>query len=672
MRDRRPESEDRHLSVLYTEGAVSRAGLSIASALLFIGCQRTPAHDSAAAVVTFNKDVAPIVYANCSSCHRPADAASAARTPDGDPLCIAGAPFPLLDYDDVRRRAKQVATAVQSRRMPPWLPEPGHGEFAGERRLTDRQIATIQKWVEQGAPEGLAADRPAPPTWTDGWQLGRPDVIVTLPAAYKVPAANADIFRNFVLPVPAGDTRYVRAVEFRPGNDRILHHASVGVDPLRVSRVLDRADAEPGFAAMPDDRVQSVYGWTPGKAPFMEPAERAWTLQQGSDLVVQMHLMPRAQSEAIQPSIGLFLSDRPPSHEPIPIRLESKSIDIPAGQPDYAIEDSYVLPADVDVLSIYPHAHYLAKEFTGTATLPDGSMRSLLWIKAWDFRWQDQYRFVTPVALPAGTRLNMRITYDNSAANPRNPNRPPQRVGWGPRSSDEMGALWLDVVPRRQDDVAVLMRDYERRGVMADIAGAETQVRNSPRDPRAHNYLATKYLQVGQVEAAGRHLEEALRLDAGDAEAHSNLAVVLQAEGRLSDAVAHAREAVRLKPNDDRVQFNYGNVMNAAGATADAERALRRAASINPDNADAHFNLALLLASRNRLDEAIAGFRRAIEIAPGNPETHRNLAFALGMQGKFDQGIAEAQAALRLRPGFAEAQQILDSLQRAKAAAAPR
>src|SRR5439155_1564548 len=187
-------------------------------------------------------------------------------------------------------------------------------------------------------------------------------------------------------------------------NPRMLHHASIGVDRLRVSRRLDGRDGQPGFAAMPDDEVQNVFGWSPGKAPFMEPVDRAWTLDKGSDLVVQMHLLPTGKPEPAQPALGLFLSDTPPAHEPFLVRLESKSIDIPAGERNYTVEDSYVLPADVDAISIYPHAHYLAKDMQAQATLPDGTRRWLLWIKAWDFRWQDQYRYASPVALPARKR----------------------------------------------------------------------------------------------------------------------------------------------------------------------------------------------------------------------------------------------------------------------------
>ena len=619
-----------------------------------VACQRAP-QSAPAPVITFNKQIAPILYENCATCHRPIDGS---RTTSGDPVCFAGAPFSVLDYGDAARHAKQIASAAASRRMPPWLPADGYGEFAGARRLRDDQIALLQQWAEQGAPEGDASATPRPAELTKGWQLGQPDLVVQAPRAFTVPAGGGDLFRNFAIPVPLQSTRYVRAVELRADNPRMLHHASIGVDHLRVSRKLDGRDGQPGFASMPDDEVQNVFGWSPGKVPHMEPVDRAWTLEKGSDLVVQMHLLPSGKPEPVQPVLGLFLSDTPPAREPLLVRLESKSIDIPAGDSNYIVEDTYTLPADVDVTSIYPHAHYLAKDMQAKATLPDGTTKWLLWIKQWDFRWQDQYRYASPVALPSGTRLSMRFTYDNSKGK--------SRVKWGPKSSDEMGALWIEVQPRRREDIAVLMRDYAQRSLLADIAGAEMQVRTSPSDPLAHNFLATKYLQAGRVDDATVQLAEAIRLNPRDAEAHSNLASALQAQGRLPDAIREARLAVSLKPSDDRVHFNLANALNAAGASTEAIDEFSRAITLNPDNADAHFNLGVLLGARNQLADAVVQLRRAVDLNPKNADAHRNLAVALAMTGKLDAGIAEAREAVDLQPDWPPARKTLQDLLTAK------
>jgi hypothetical protein len=524
-------------------------GATLLGLMLVASCQRSSSDVSERSfprgTLTFNQHIAPILSTRCAPCHRP-----------GEP-----APFSVLDYREVRGRAENIAAATRDRRMPPWLPEAGHGEFSNERRLSDDAIAMIQQWVAEGAAEGAASDRPSPRAWPVGWQLGEPDLVLKMPQPYILPAASADVFRNFIIPVPLAATRYVRAMEFRPGNPKLVHHASIGVDRMRLSRGIDRADREPGFSAMPDDQMRNVFGWTPGKTPFLESSEMAWPLERGSDLVLQLHLLPSGRPEVVDPTVGIFFSDTPPSRVPFLIKLESKTIDIPAGERDYVVEDTYRLPADVDVLNVYPHAHYLARDIKGLATLPDGTMKSLIWIKAWDFRWQDQYRYTTPVYLPKGTSLTMRFVYDNSATNPNNPQRPPRRVKWGAQSTDEMAVLWLETLPRRTEDTAILMRDYVQRGMQADLAGAELQVRINPKDAAAHNMLGTKYLQGGRVDEATAHFQQALQLNPGDAEARSNLGSVLQLQGKLPDAMQHLRRAAALAPNNDRVRFNLGNAM---------------------------------------------------------------------------------------------------------------
>jgi tetratricopeptide (TPR) repeat protein len=551
--------------------------------------------------------------------------------------------------------------------MPPWLPERGHGEFEGERRLSVEQIALIRQWVAAGAPEGRPADRPKPPQFVDGWQLGTPDLVLTAPEPYVLEPGARDVFRNFVIPVPITEPRYVRGVELRADRPQALHHADLALDLARASRTLERADPEPGFETM-DNALHNVYGWSPGKVPVLEPADQAWTLDPGADLVLLLHMIAGAESQTLQPQIGLFFSDTPPTRTPISVKLDSKAIDIPAGESNYVIEDSYVLPVDVEVVSVYPHAHYLAKEMRGTATLPDGTERPLIWIRQWDVRWQDRYRYRTPLALPKGTRVSMRFTYDNSAENPRNPQRPPQRVKAGPRSTDEMGQLWLEVVPRRPEDAALLNAEFVRRMVQTNLAGAELNVRADPGSAAARNQLAILYLQVRRVADARTVLEEALRLDPRDAEVHSNLGTVLQAQGLLAEGLEHQRTAVRLAPKDDRMRFNLGAGLLAAGQAADAAmREFEIAVRLNPDNADAHFNLAMLLGPRNRLDRAIAHLTRVVDINPRHGEAYRNLALAYALQRKLDRAIPAAQAAVRLLPDSAEAGDLLQRLLAARA-----
>ena len=620
------------------------------------------AEKTAARAVTFNGDIAPILFDNCASCHRPIDPQPAATSgPSADPICVAGAPFSVLDYDSVRRHARAIASAVQRRAMPPWLPEFGYGVFADERRLRDDQIALVAKWVESGAPEGNPADAPKPPMFPGGWQLGTPDLVLTLPEAYALQPGSRDVFRNFVIPVPITTTRYVRAVEFRADRPQALHHADLAFDLGRVSRVLDRADPGPGFATMDGDQVHNVYGWSPGKVPVMEPSDNAWTLAPGTDFVLLLHMIAGAKSETVQPTIGLFFSDTPPTRTPISVKLEAKGIDLPAGDSNYVVEDSYVLPVDVEAVSVYPHAHYLGKEMRGTATLPDGSQKDLLWIRQWDFRWQDRYRYQSPLFLPQGTRLSMRFTFDNSAANPanrflrrsacdRDRARPTRWPSSGSRSCRAARRT------RRSSPPISSVAQCSPRSRRPSWTSGSIHV------AAAHNVLATRYLQVGRVADARAQLEEALRLDPRDAEAHSNLGVVLQAQGRLAEGMQHLRTAVRLKPKDDSVRFNLGGGQLAAGQPDAAMREFQAAIALNPENADAHFNLAVMLGPRNQLDEAIAHLRRVVEINPLNADAYHNLAVAYGLQRRIDEAIAAAQAAVRLKPESAPAREQLQRL----------
>lgn len=565
---------------------------------------------------TFNKDIAPLLWARCGACHRPG----------------ASAPFSLLDYKDVVPRARQIVAATKSRLMPPWLPEPGVGEFSNERRLRDDEIALLEQWVASGTLQGRAEDLPARPEWGDGWQLGTPDLIVSLPEAYRLRPGEADAFRVFVMPIPLRSARYVRGVEIRPGNARVVHHASMSVDRTRGSRRLDQADNEPGFSgAMMSQGARNpegrAIGWTPGISPALEPEGMAWKLDSGADLVVEVHILPSrtGETELVQPSVGFYFTDTLPTKTPVDFKLGSKAIDIPAGQASYVIEDSYQLPVDVDLLSVYPHAHYLAKEMRASVTIPGGLVTPLVSIKNWDFHWQDEYRYARPWFLPRGTLVTMRYTYDNSTANKRNADRPPSRVVFGPESTNEMGDLWLRLLPRTPADLTTLARSYKEHELRKDIALGEAKVAASPRDASAHNALALAYLQAGRFDDARARLEESVRLQPSNAEAHNNLGHVLQLQGRVPEAIPHFREAVRLVPGNDLVHLNLANALEDIGEVKEAIPHFEQAITLNPASADAHNNLGVALGSLGLLDEAEAQFRQALEIQPEYADARENL-----------------------------------------------
>jgi Copper type II ascorbate-dependent monooxygenase, C-terminal domain. len=391
--------------------------------------------------VTFTHDIAPILYANCISCHRSGEVA----------------PFPLVTYADAAKRASLIAKVTASRYMPPWKPDPGYGEFAGARGLTAAQIAAIRGWADGGAPEGKPSDLPAPPQPTSA-RLAHPDLIARMPQPFSIPADGPDLYRCFVIPLGLDAERYVDAVEFRPGNPKVVHHALFFVDRSQAGRKLESAPAAgyPCFGAPGFLPGAGLGGWSPGSPPIHMPEGAATVLTKQSDLVIQLHFHPTGKAETEQGAVALSFTSQPPRRHLIDIPLGSQHIDIAPGDKAYKVSDHFTLPVDVEAIAIIPHAHYICKEMRGVAHLPDGSTKWLLKISDWDFNWQEHYRYVRPVHLPADTRLEMEFLYDNSDANPHNPSHPPRRVRWGPDSTDEMAGLHLNVLASRESDFAEL------------------------------------------------------------------------------------------------------------------------------------------------------------------------------------------------------------------------
>ena len=596
-----------------------------------------------AAAVTFTRDIAPIVFAHCSACHRPG----------------GGAPFDLITYDDVRQRAAQIAAATKSRHMPPWKPEPGYGTFAGARRLDDEQLALIQQWVAAGAIEGDRQDLPAIPQWPGEWQSGKPDLVVAMPEPYVL-SGNADVFRTFVIPIPVTETRYVKSLEFHPGaHHHGVHHANIKIDRTRGSRWLDEVQPGPGYdgGGGRDARFPDGYflGWTPGQLPRISPEGMAWRVSPGSDLVVELHMMPTGGEQPVQVSVGFSFTDQPPARLPYMLRLGRQDIDIPAGERAHAVTDTFVLPVDVEALAVQPHAHNLAREISGVATLPDGSTKPLIHIKDWDFGWQDVYRYVEPLALPKGTVLTMRWVYDNSAANLRNPYRPPRRVTFGQTTSSEMGDLWIQVVPRDDVDRAVLDRSHARKVLAEDTAGYEKMLEIDPDDGRVHYDLAFCYLELNRVADAIAHLQAAVRLEPASAWADYELGIVLLRQRRFDEAEQHFRKAATLKPDFSEAYNNLGVVYHLQGKPDEALRWYGEALRVRADNVEARYNLGRVYAAQGKGDEAVAAYRQVLLARPDDAEVHSSLGTVLVSQGRVDDAVAHYRRALEIRPDLATA-----------------
>jgi len=564
---------------------------------------------------TFTKDIAPILWNRCASCHRPGEIG----------------PFSLLTYDDVKRHATQIAIVTRTGVMPPWKPEAGIGEFENERRLTPAELSTIQQWIANGLPEGSRADLAPMPNWRDGWQLGVPDLVIRMPQPYNVRAGGGDVFRTFVIPIPVDRARYVRAIEFRPGNARVVHHANLGIDRTRSSRQLDAKDPEPGYVGgmVQDARYPEgqMLGWTPGRSPHPSPAGMAWRLEPGSDLIAQLHLQPTGKPEALQVSVAFFFTDEAPARAPLGLRLGSETIDIPADVREYVVADRYTLPVDIDVLAIQPHAHNLAQRMEAAATLPDGTVRPLIAIDNWDFRWQDVYRYRSPIALPKGTTIAMRYTYDNSADNVRNPNRPPARVVWGQNTSDEMGDLWLQVVPRVDDERAILDRDFRRKAHAEDLAAYTALAEREPNNPLRHDAVGDLRLEEGRMDDAIAEYRRSLALNPDSASTHYNLGFALSVRGRRDEAMMQFRDAIRLDPDYAQAHNNLGALLRLAGRVDEAREQFERAVALRPDNLDAALNLAQTLSAQGDAAAAAARFRTILVAHPDDPRALSGLAW---------------------------------------------
>lgn len=579
------------------------------------------------AVPTFSRDIAPIVFKHCAYCHRPGQTA----------------PFSLLSYRDVSRRARQIEDVTRSRFMPPWQPTRDGPAFVNERTLSDAQIQTISQWVAAGTPEGDPVHLPPLPEWKEGWTYGIPDLVLAGQRPYELAAEGIDEFRNLVIHNPLKTARFVHAVEIRP-NSPAVHHAIMQLDNTGECRRLDARSDEPGFPGMSMGRSEAPGGhfisWTPGKLPRELPAGMAWRLHPGSDLVLQLHLTRTGKIEAVQPQIGLYFTDQAPSRIACTIVLDTEDIDIPAGATDHVIRAEYVFPVASELFGIYPHAHYLAKQIRGVAHLPDGSQKLLLHIKNWDFFWQDDYPYVRPFVLPKGTRVTMEWTYDNSADNPRNQNNPPKRVRYGLRSDDEMGTLSLHLAPL---DVRAKRRlQIEQWRPYALSA--------NHRLPLASNIVAALLLEDRRPVEAVPYLERAIESDPRFVDSYSNLGRALQRLGRLAKAEAMFRKTLEFQPDHDSANAELGMVLAAMGRPGDAAEHYEKVLEAWPHLFVARVMLGNLLLQYGKYREAIKHYHLALEIRPDMREAHNNLANAHFLLGEWHPAIKHYQKVLKQKP----------------------
>jgi hypothetical protein len=504
--------------------------------------------------INFIRDIAPIVYKHCAACHRPGEAG----------------PFSLLTYQDVKKRANQIADLTRRHFMPPWLPEKGYGDFADEQRLTAGEIQMFASWAAAGAPEGEGSV--TPPNFTEGWQLGPPDLIVEAPNSYVLPASGPDVYFNFILTPDLKTSRYVRAVEIRPGAKRLVHHANLYVDRARSAKEGPGMDPIIERTAFDPDDGHFLF-WKPGSVPVEEAY--SWQLDPGNNLVLNAHMQPSGKVETVRPVVGLYFTDKKPQKFPILIQLEHDgALNIPPGVRDFLVSDDFKLPRDVNVLAVYPHAHYLGHLLDAYATLPSGERKPLIRIANWDPNWQAVYRYREPLFLPKDTVISMRYHYDNSAGNVRNPNHPPKRVKEGNQATDEMSHLWLQVLPTGAGD----------RRLELQQALLAHRLEKYPGDFPALLHLGTVMLSRLNPGGAMPVLQAAVKVDPQSAEAHNFLGSALASTGRTQEAIMQFRAALSLRPDYPNARFNLANALVKSGRFDEAIAEYRKILAENPDD----------------------------------------------------------------------------------------
>ena len=426
--------------------------------------------ESSSQAVTYNRDIAPILNARCANCHR-----------DGEV-----APFALAGYNDAAKRAEFICEVIESGFMPPWRAKAGHGKFTGERRLADREIELIKAWVEAGLPEGSADDLPPMPTFVSGWSLGTPDLVLRVPEAFDVPADGPDQFRNFAIELDIDRKVHIKAIEFRPGNPGVVHHAVVLCDPSGRALKRDANDPEPGYPSAATGVEELVRGaqyldvWAPGVMSQPFPPGVALPVEPGSTVVLNLHYHPSGKPESDQSMVGLYLADDSeqithPVFLDLLFTVASANIDIPPGARDHHIAADFTLPTDIKLLGIFPHMHYLGTKMTAHAVRPSGQEEPLIWIDKWDFNWQDKYAYASPLELPKGTRIHLDGWFDNSADNPYNPSSPPQRVLFGEETTDEMCLVILQAATASQAEA-----DQLRQGILQETVKVLANAKMSP------------------------------------------------------------------------------------------------------------------------------------------------------------------------------------------------
>jgi Flp pilus assembly protein TadD len=606
---------------------------------ILCGCQRSTDAVAVApprpASVTFARDVAPIIFEKCATCHHPGEAA----------------PFSLITYDDVRSRAKQIIEVTQKRFMPPWLPTEGAELFVGARRLTDLELQILQEWADARAPHGDESQTPPVPNFANGWQTGTPDLVLESPA-FTLSSQGGDVFRNFVVPTHLDLPRWIRSIELRPENPRVTHHARLGVDRSGESLRRESNDGQPGYAGMAwgQDPDGQLVIWAPGMVSKLGKPGTAWRLYPDTCLVLHTHMQPSGKSEIVKFRIGIHFAEAPPEQYPAILRIGSCDIDIPAGEAHHAVSGQYILPIDVDLLSIFPHSHSLCREVHAVAELPDGSRQPLISIERFDENWHQSYEYRRPIRLPRGTRILTTFEYDNTDANLRNRNHPARRVVYGSNVSDEMADIYLQVTPVHPDQRAVLMEHYKSYELRSQIIGLTKSLDIYPDDPWILEGIAACDVGLGKAREAVEILQRRLKTSPVAVFPIATLGMALFTNGDYPRAETELRRAISMDDKDALAWLGLGRTLAAEKQPQPAEEAFRTALKLTPSLLDARLALVDAMIGRGQLDEATATCSAVASDSPDVANVFLKLAEIRAKQRQYDESLEYCAKAQKLAP----------------------
>lgn len=542
-----------------------------------IGCVFESWSDELPEKLTFNRHIAPIIYANCTTCHREGEVA----------------PFPLENFAQTQRRAEMCASVCDDRLMPPWQAEPGFGHFLQERFLSNRQIDLIKAWAEGDQNEGVDDNRLIPPKFPkSGWALGKPDLELKMPQPFSVPATGKDIYRYFVISNPLDRDLLLNAMDFKPGDKTVVHHMNSFVDFAGRARAMDAKDVEPGFSVFGTGSFMSydgdsasgsvaLGGWVPGMGPVKTPKGHGIYIPKGGEVVIEIHYHLSGVATTDQSTLGLYFAKTPVDKYIDGTVIGTQDLKIEPGDKNYRRHFWMNIPADIDLIDVLPHMHYIGKSAKVEATLPDGNKVPLVNITNWDFRWQSLYTFREPIRLPKGSRIDAWFSFDNSKENFANPLPKPVQVGWGWETGDEMAEVWLAYVPVNRAQADKIYSEANKSWFRSG-------------DPAAQSIDIKKTLKRLQTESLWTNQGEVLLTE-------------LYSSEELPDLIRSLDTTIRKNPQDANLFVAKGALLSIQTMTAvdetkinqlamQADAALDSAIKIDPNHWDAWMTKAVFYA----------------------------------------------------------------------------